>query len=66
MRHERDDQHELYSAALLPVDPSASVKTEALPNRCGVYFVDHPGSCDLPSGHEGDHRFVVWTGGNHE
>lgn len=28
------------------------------PNRCGVYFVDHPGVCDLPVGHDGDHRFV--------
>lgn len=26
--------------------------------RCGVYFRDSPGVCDLPFGHEGEHHFV--------
>lgn len=26
--------------------------------KCRVYFVDHPGVCDLPVGHEGEHHFV--------
>ena len=26
--------------------------------KCRAYFVDHPGVCDLPYGHEGEHHFA--------
>ena len=34
--------------------------TEASMNsKCGIYFVGHPGVCDRPYGHDGEHHFVA-------